>query len=117
MWELLLLMAVGTAAQNSTVTPSTPSSAAAAPPNKPTVGLSSPPPLVGLAGPFNQPIIGASGLGQPPRFGPDKSGKQLLMFLFLLVQYLQGKIHCVFFFSQETYVCNPALGVLIPAPS
>jgi hypothetical protein len=81
MWELLLLMAVGTAAQNSTATPSTPS-AAAAPPNKPTAGLSSPPPLVGLAGPFNQPIIGASGLGQPPRFGPDKSGKQLLIFYF-----------------------------------
>ncbi len=102
-------MAVGTAAQNSNAaTPSTPSSAAAAPPNKPTAGLSSPPPLVGLAGPFNQPIIGASGLGQPPRFGPDKSGKQLQMFLFILAPAPAGKNTLYVYFSLETNVCNPA---------
>jgi hypothetical protein len=72
MWQLLLLLlGAGTTAANTTTTDPLPAPSSL-PANKPNIGLGSPPPIVGVPGPFGKPIVGASGLGQGPRYGPNK---------------------------------------------
>ncbi len=72
MWLLPVLLLVGvTAATNSTINPRSMPTV----PNSLPIGLTSVPPLGGLAGPYGLPIVGASGLGTGPRYGNTNLSK------------------------------------------
>ena len=70
MWELLVLLLAVTAGANMTTSSSGPPV-----PNSLPIGITRPPQLGGLAGPFGMPIVGASGLGMGPRFGNSNLSK------------------------------------------